>query len=80
MLPRCIIDHNYKWFVYALFVNFDIGWVYWVVSLSVSATGDGYVLSYGQVWLPLFIFGRQVLTKTCLSRCQLYLLWYPLFV
>ena len=63
MPSRCAVDRNYKPFVYVLFANFDISWAYGIITSSVAATGEGYVLSYGQVWLPLFAFGGRILTK-----------------
>ena len=62
-LSRCAIDHNHKWFVYILFGYYDFSWAYKLILVSLSATEEGYVLSYGQVWLPLFAFGGRTLTN-----------------
>ena len=38
----------------------DVGWAIRVISLAAAASGKGYVLSYGQVWPPLYVIGGWV--------------------
>ena len=48
-LSRYTIYHNHKWCIYYMFAYLDTTLAYRVIRSAVSATGDGYVLSYGQV-------------------------------
>lgn len=50
---RYSLNHNHKWCLYLVFAYLDGGWASQVISSAISATGKGYVLSYGQVWSPL---------------------------
>ena len=43
------------WCVYILVALVDGSWAVEVISLAVAASGKGYVLSYGQVWPPLYV-------------------------
>ena len=46
------MNRNHRWFIYSLFAYFDCAWAYNVISSAVAASGDRYVLSYGQVRVP----------------------------
>jgi len=50
---RCVIDRNHKWYIYCLFAYLDISWAQRIVSLAILASQGEYVLSYGQVRVPL---------------------------
>jgi len=52
---ECAIDRNDRWCIYMLLTYFDIIWAFRVIVKSVYASGEGYVLSYGQVWPPLCV-------------------------
>ena len=72
-LPRCAIDHNHKWFVYIIFGYFDISWAYKLIDVSVYANWEGYVLSYGQVRLPLrFWQSNADQASACLGVIHIY--------
>lgn len=61
MLSRCMIDRNHKWIIYCFFAYLDIGWGTRVIGTALNASwDDGYVLSYGQVWIPLCAFYHRI--------------------
>ena len=60
---RFVVDRNHKWYTYSLFAYLDITWAYLVITSTVFATLEGYVLSYGQVWLPLCAVDDRIPTE-----------------
>jgi len=52
-ISRCTIDRYHKWFVNCLFISLDCAWAFWVIVIAQPPSWHVYVLTYGQVYLPL---------------------------
>ena len=57
--------------MYILFAYFDATWVYKIIGGAAAASGEGYVLSYGQVWPPLCAFDGQIFIEYLLAHAYL---------
>jgi len=65
---RCIVDHDYRWCKYLLFLLSDAAWAFGVILHAIKASGKGYVLSYGQVLAIFTTFPPLMEAARCVSN------------